>query len=141
MGPVEVVHRVKYSEEVNIALDTNYTLLTLDDASAVSTDDPSEQPRKPLRQIYLGLIQLSLTSIAGGATTVTWFLSSDADGDKPLTPAVTSTIITGQTTGTSGGVSDTVDEGVLTDEAAIYVWAKLDAGTATAAACRAFWTV
>lgn len=135
------VHRVKFSEEVAVAIDTTYTGLVLDDASAVSTDPINEQPRKPLRQIYLGLVQLALTSIAGGAAEVTWFLSSDAAGDQPLTEEVVSPIVIGATTATSGGVADTVDEGILTDAAAIYVWAKLDAGTATVAFARAFWQV
>ena len=86
----------------------------------------------------LSLLRLALTSISG-ATSISWYLAEDAAGDVPLTPRVSSTIQTGKTTATSGGVAETLDVSRLRSSAAgtigrLYVVAKTDSGTATAVA-------
>ena len=118
---------VSYSEEVGASLSTTYALATLDGAHTGIV---------PGRKIEIGLVTCWLTSISS-ATTVTWYVSNDAAGDQPLTPKVTTTISTGQTSG-KGGIAATMDESITTDSTALYVWAKTDAGTATAT-CRAYW--
>ena len=85
----------------------------------------------------LSLLRLALTSISG-ATSISWYLAEDAAGDVPLTPRVSSTIQTGKTTATSGGVAETLDVSRLRSSAGtigrLYVVAKTDSGTATAVA-------
>jgi hypothetical protein len=87
---------------------------------------------------YLELAHLQLDTIAGGATTITWYVAADAGGDVPLTKEVTTTIVTGKTTATDGGAVEVLgiqyvrfDEG-LGDT--IYVVAKTNTGTANAIA-------
>lgn len=119
---------LSYSEESGGSLTTSYVKLTLDGAHSGIV---------PQRKIKIGLVTCSVSSISG-ATSVTWYLSTDSAGDKPITPAKTTAIVVAQSAN-AGGFSETVDAGVVTDATAIYVWAKLDAGTATAGLCRAFW--
>ena len=80
----------------------------------------------------LSLITLELTVIAGGATTITWFLARDATGNAPITPEQTDTILD-HDTDTDGSVARTIgidwNKTVLGD---IHVFAKTDVGTATA---------
>lgn len=75
-------------------------------------------------------IALQLTTVVT-ATTVTWYLSADEDGDQPLTPSQTDTIV-GQTAG-KGGVARTIFA-PLVSSGGLYVQALLDAGTANAIA-------
>jgi hypothetical protein len=82
---------------------------------------------------WLSLITLQLTTIAG-ATTITWFLARDVDGNVPITPAQTDTILDPDADG-DGSVVRTLgvewNAEVLGD---LYVFAETDAGTANAVA-------
>jgi hypothetical protein len=85
----------------------------------------------------LGPLVLELTSISG-ATTVTWYVSRDAAGDVPITPPQTDTILTGKTAATKGSVARDMDATYKrhpdTTQGRLYVWAKLDSGTANMSA-------
>lgn len=85
----------------------------------------------------LSHVEVEITAIAGGATTLTWFLSWDAAGDRHVSPIVTQTIDVGATTATTGTVAARVpiyykvpDDSV---DGVIYFNAKTDVGTCTAA--------
>ena len=99
-------------------------------------------------QAEINGVIISLTSIAGGAASVTAYLCMDSLGDRPITPGATLGATQLITTGLSGGggaavggVSFEVDHdyhydnravGGSTGEKRLFVVIKLDAGTATA---------
>lgn len=118
---------VSYSEEVGASLSTTPALATLNGAHTGIT---------PQRKIKVGLVTCDLTSIVT-ATSVVWYVSRDAAGDKLLTDKLTTGIDLGQTAAT-GSIVATMDEAIVTDGVALYIWLDLDAGTATAT-CRAYW--
>lgn len=110
-------------ETATVALSTTYARMTCngaDEAAAVNVPE----------RVVLGLVALQLGTIAGGATTITWYVSEDLAGDHPIAGPVTSTIV-GQTAAT-GGVAESVDIPWVVTEVAgsLYVWAKTNAGTA-----------
>ncbi len=78
-------------------------------------------------------IEVEVTSIAAGATTVTWNLAKDAAGDYGITPEVTSTIVVGATTSTKGSFNALIEvDNVLTAHGVtehIYLVARTNAGT------------
>ena len=105
------------------SLDTSYT------AMAVAGD-------ASLGDSFLSLLTLRLTGIAS-ATEVDWFLTADATGDHPITPVTTTAIVAGQTAN-AGGLGAVLGF-AYTDKMAsaaggLWLWAQLDAGTATATA-------
>jgi len=78
-----------------------------------------------------------LSSIAGGAGTLFFYLCRDAAGDRPITPEASQSILTGATTATRGGCSFTIDkmhihENVATVDVAdtLHVAVRVDVGTA-----------
>lgn len=83
----------------------------------------------------LGVLIGQLTSIAGGAASVTAHLAADATGDHAISPQETITIITGEGTATDGGFSTDLD--ILWTSPSwgtagtVYAVLTLDAGTAT----------
>lgn len=119
----------RYAESVSVNLSTSYALLTV---GTVRTNGAA-----PVADAcWLSMAQIKLDTIVT-AVSVTWYLSEDAAGDIPITPAKTSTIV-GQTSG-KGGVSDSLERASRTPtsdtvEGLIYVWAKLNAGTANGVA-------
>jgi len=84
-------------------------------------------------------VTFSLSAIAGGPATMTFYLARDAAGDYPITPEGNSVIVLGDTTATLGGAAIIIDRKHLNPQEAgvdvagsLYVVAKLAAGTATA---------
>lgn len=113
------------SETAVVALSTAYAKMTcngVDEASSSATSVPE--------RVVLGAVALQLGTLAGGATTITWYVSEDLAGDHPITGVVTSTIV-GQTAAT-GGVAESINVPWVVTEVAgtLYVWAKTNAGTA-----------
>jgi hypothetical protein len=109
-------------DTATVALSIAYAKMTLDgDDETDAVDFPSE--------VVLGLATLYLDTIVT-AVSVTWYVSEDAAGDKPISPPKTTTIV-GQTAAT-GGVAESLDIPWKVVEVAgtMYIWAKLDAGTA-----------
>ena len=79
-------------------------------------------------------LRILLSAIANTPTGVTWYLSSDAAGDLPLTPATTTTILVGQSGATVGAVCvDLTTLLPLSLAAGIWIWAKLAGGAAPTA--------
>ena len=119
------------SSAASTALSTSYAVMT-----CTSTTTAEAQAAKMPDSCFIELAHLQLDTIAGGATTVTWYVAADAAGDIPLTKLVTSTIVVGKTTTTDGTVVEVLgiqyvrfDDGVGD---AIYVVAKTNAGTVNA---------
>lgn len=106
-----------------VALSDAYAnVLTLDGTDeTLATDIPD--------RVVLGLAQLLLDTIVTGVS-VTWYISEDAAGDFPITPEKTTTIV-GQSSG-EGGVAESINQPWVVNSVAgkLYLWAKLDAGTA-----------
>ena len=70
-----------FSESAAVPLSTSYAVLTLNGVPSGASDVAD--------QIRLGLAELALTSIAGGASQVTWYLARDANRDEPITDEIT----------------------------------------------------
>lgn len=92
---------------------------------------------------HLGKFCVRLTSIAGGATEITWYLSADSAGDVPITPSHTATITTGQTAGKGGicvllDAASAIPDDYYTEDT-VYCVLDLDAGTATGVPWLEFW--
>ena len=120
------------SESASVALSTSYAVLGLDGTPSGA--------RALADRVSLGLAELALTSIAGGATKVTWYVCRDLTRDQPLTDEIQSDIVTGTTAG-AGGCAATFEGAILVSSGGtIYIAAKLDAGTADAGA-RVSWGV
>lgn len=110
------------------------------EVKAVSGTDAHSDPVP--NHVYLSWLHGQLDTIAGGATTVTWFLSLDAAGDIALTEELTETILVGQTTATDGSVVSLLEKawslpGAGT-QGSLWLYAKLDVGTANLIP-RLFW--
>lgn len=120
------------SESASVALSTSYAVLGLDGTPSGA--------RALADRVSLGLAELALSSIAGGATKVTWYVCRDLTRDQPLTDEIQSDIVTGTTAG-AGGCAATFEGAILVSSGGtIYIAAKLDAGTADAVA-RVSWGV
>ena len=106
-----------------MALSTTYARMV---CNGVDEDAATSVPERAI----LGAVALQLGTIAGGATTITWYVSEDLAGDHPITGVVTSTIV-GQTAAT-GGVAESINVPWVVTEVAgtLHVWAKTNAGTA-----------
>jgi hypothetical protein len=131
---------VGLSAEASKALSTSYATFTLD----ADTTADSSAARVPTH-CTLGMLVLTLDTIAGGATTLTYFLSVDSSGDVPITNETTTDITTGKTTATDGGVAGLINApyrhfSAGTAEGKLYVHVKTDAGTANCIA-RLTWFV
>lgn len=119
------------SSAASTALSTSYAVMT-----CTSTTTAETQAVPMPDSCFIELAHLQLADIAGGATTVTWYVAADAAGDIPLTKLVTSTIVVGATTATDGAVVEVLgiqyvrfDDG---EGGEIYLVAKTNAGTVNA---------
>jgi hypothetical protein len=118
----------EYSQDASQALTTTYAASTLTNDGGAS--------RKWAQRGTLGLAFCQLTSISS-ATTITWFVSLDSAGEEAITPAQTDTILDHDSDNT-GSIARSMSVPVLSAEDSLYIFAKTDAGTATAA-CRIYW--
>lgn len=89
-------------------------------------------------------IQVVLTSLAGGASKVTIRLCEDADGDVVIIPDTEADLVTGITTNTTGCAVFKVQTIIRQDlggpgNGNLYLFAKVDAGTATFAGSQIAW--
>jgi hypothetical protein len=122
---------VKFSYGVSTVLSTAYSVIQLKQNTTV--ESKSDQFPQAGR---LSHVEIEVTALST-ATTLTWFLAWDAAGDRPITPATTSTITIGKTTATKGGAVALIsadyrmpDDGDVTNMAC-YLVVKSDAGTPT----------
>lgn len=132
------VHR-GLSAEASTALSTSFTVMTLDDDT---TDEESAEVVPD--ECHLGTQFGEINTIASSAKTVTWYLAADSSGDVPITPEVTETIRTGDTTSTDGGIATKVDMPHRKMESGtagkLYLVAKTNTGTCNMIP-RLSWTV
>lgn len=82
---------------------------------------------------WLSVLRGKIDTIAASAASITWYIAEDAAGDIPLTKEVTSTILTGKTDATDGGVVEAVDMDYAIaaggTSGSMWVLAKTDTGT------------
>jgi hypothetical protein len=92
------------------------------------------QPSKAAFHGFVEGIHIKVTSIAGGATKLTMRLCLDPDGDEVVVPDTEATLVTGVTTATTGSVAFSVQLPIFqiltTNIGNLYLFAKLDAGSA-----------
>lgn len=79
---------------------------------------------------YFGVLFLYLSSMASTPTMATVKISRDSAGDLLVCPEFTATIKAGQTTATKGSVIVDYSHVPMYSIANLYVWIKLDVGTA-----------
>jgi hypothetical protein len=126
--------RTGLSAGASTALSTTYARMA---CTATPAADPLSEALPD--RVTLSWASLELTTISGAASVI-WYLSADADGDAPITPTLTTTIVADGATATSGGVAATLALARVGSGGSIYVNAKTDAGTATGIA-RVSWTL
>lgn len=84
----------------------------------------------PLKTLIQSSCLIQLDTIAGGATKTTVRITADPAGDVCLVPDTEADISAGIATATSGTTVYKTDIVVPSATTTIYVWIKLDAGTA-----------
>lgn len=118
----------QYSQDDSTALTTSYAVSTLTEAGGASSDWAHGG--------RLGLAYCQLTSISS-ATSITWFVSLDSAGEEAITAEQTDAILDHDSDNT-GSIARTLDVPVVSGDDSLYIFAKTDAGTATAE-CRIYW--
>ena len=104
------------------------------------TQDSTNNIRSAAVPTFAQLKQLiaQVDTVAGGASSVNYYLSADLAGDIPLTPQSVASIILGKTTATKGSAIDCIDLDYHYQQLAvetvgtIYIVVWLNAGTANA---------
>lgn len=122
------------------------TLIGVQDTDSSTTIvDDTARPLPPTA--FWDHVEIHLSAIAGGATTLTWALYWDAAGDYRATDDVTDTINVGNTTATKGSVFGSIQAYVKQPKAGnyqtalgrLYLIAKVNAGTVTIDHARVHW--
>lgn len=92
------------STKYEAALTSSYQVFPL-------TADSTNLPRTSAIPTFAQLKHLSveMDTIAGGASSVTFYLSRDADGDIPITGTLTAGVVFGLTTATDGSAIACID--------------------------------
>lgn len=120
--------RVNLSTAASAAVTTSYVKF---DLGSVRTEGLSGLPAAFL----LDHLEVQATTTAGSPAKMTAYLSYDAAGDDLCQPAVEADITVGQTAGKGAafwGIDSAVCKPVAyKDNLLLYLWVKLDAGTAT----------
>lgn len=104
------------------------------------TKDATNAPTSAVMPTYAELKQVNVQvdTVAGGASSVLYYLAADPAGDIPLTNSGTANILLGKTTATQGSAIDCIDLDYhfqqLTVETVgtVYIIIWLNAGTANA---------
>tara|TARA_R100001510_G_C7646758_1_gene204064 strand:+ start:725 stop:1153 length:429 start_codon:yes stop_codon:yes gene_type:complete len=112
----------------------------------IAVDMASTQPFQPSKMQFAGIIEalhFKLTGAAGGAAKLTMKVCLDAAGDHCIIPSTEATLEAGVTTaGTmccSFSVNTALAQTIGNANATLYVFAKVDAGSATFAECTITW--
>lgn len=119
---------------------THQAALTTTPQVFALTQDSTNSPRSSVVPTFAEFKQViaQLDTVAGGASSVLYYLSADVAGDVPLTNPGTASILLGKTTATSGAAIDCIDMDYhyqrLTVETigTVYAVIWLNAGTANA---------
>ena len=115
---------VTVSATESMSLTTSYV------GSALTTSSVLEGSNAVPDNCEVSLAQLRLASIAGGAAQVTWYLGSE-NGEHAITAERTDDILDADADN-NGSVARLVAAAYNADVlGSLYLWAKLDAGTAT----------
>jgi len=91
-------------------------------------------------RVRLLSLRMDLSEMVSPPATITWYLSSDDDGDDPLTPEFTASVVGGKTTSTLGAACSTSLGMDFEAPAAVYFWAKCNAGGAGLVTAEFFWS-
>tara|TARA_Y100000114_G_scaffold104282_1_gene97529 strand:- start:36 stop:467 length:432 start_codon:yes stop_codon:yes gene_type:complete len=112
----------------------------------ISLDMASTQPFQPSKMQFAGIIEtlhFKVTSAAGGASKLTMKVCLDAAGDNCIIPSTEATLEAGVTTAATMcctfSVGTALSQTIGNANATLFVFAKLDAGTATYAQLTATW--
>lgn len=98
--------------------------------SAVTTSYSNPYPVEVQQVLLHSACIIQLSTIAGGAASTVVRITSDLAGDECLVPDTTATISAGVTTATKGTTVYKTDIVVPSSTNIVYVWVKVDAGTA-----------
>lgn len=123
------------------------TLLGVEDYDTSTTIvDATARPLPPTA--WWDHVEIHVSAIAGGATSLTWALYYDAAGDYRATDDVTDTLNVGNTTATKGSVVAAIGAYKKQPKAGsyqtalgkLYLIAKVNAGTVTIDHVKMHWT-
>jgi hypothetical protein len=95
---------------------------------------------------FLESLNITVDTIAAGATSLTLRVTSDVGGDECIIPDTTATISTGISTATDGtvafssGIAFTNINTANQADAIVYVWVKTNAGTCNLAYSTIVWS-
>ena len=120
------------------AVSTSYALMTFTASGGQGQVAPAANALTDI-----GYVWIEVTSISGAAS-LTIKITTDAAGDVLVYESSAGTMALGETTATTGAVTFEIAAGGLptfAQSAALYVWIKTNAGTATADRGRIFWKV
>lgn len=101
-------------------------------------NDGTKTSASPVRA-RLSAIYVQVDTIAGGATTLTIRATSDAAGQLIIVPDTSSTLSTGITTATAGGVVFKVDVDYKSSDSNFWLHFKTNAGTCNVKVVEVAW--
>ena len=125
---------------------TKFQLHDLIPDQTYPNSSPNRLPGTTRKTLFANRIEglhVRVTSIAGGAATLTCRITADAAGDFVLMPDTEATISTGITTATSGCVAYSIGIpffGIVNADSKFWLWVKTDAGTVTLAQSCLTWS-
>lgn len=132
-----------YAAGVSTALTVAYNA-----AGIALVGGAGDEEAVPDAETLLQWLQGDVTTIAGGATSVTWYLAWDANGGNAITGEITTPITLESGSAVLGTVIASIRSGGfpymrpagIGVAATIHLFAKTDAGTLTLAGSRLFFT-
>lgn len=101
-----------------------------------------DAPTDPVpNQLFLQGLEIHLTGISAGLTSLDVKITYDSAGDVICQPAINTTITKGQTTNTKASAFASIDTGIVLPPAyqnsgVLYVWVKPHEALATATTCQ-----
>ena len=142
--PTRITHFLHHNDVVGSqAVGTSFALACVH-VHDLNAELPTFQKNKRNWFGILSGIQVYLTSLGGGASTVTVRLCEDAAGDVIIVPDTTATLATGLTTATTGNAMFRVDLPLRQDlggpgTGELYLFVHVDAGSAVFTGSQLLW--
>ena len=117
-----------------LALDNTFRAIALGTFPAIVAGIPADGGAEavPDGGFDAGHVNILLTAVAGGATTITHYLARDLLGKRRITPTVTDTLPAGTDVGIGRTLGHALKRVGADPLGTMYLFAKLDVGTATA---------
>ena len=138
----------KITNFLHVSQTTGTTGLTTAYGTARAHDLTSDLPAfQQASKSWVGILEtlnIFVSAIAGGATTLTVRVTADSAGNESILPDTTATIATGIGTATTGSVAFSAGVGMTNldptqTDSIVYVFVKTNAGTCNLKECTLVW--